>query len=275
MIRVERKGIVYYQFLGLKDFPGLLHFVSGREGGDSAGGQAALNLGFMEEDREEVVLTNRMLLAEAVGCAVDDFTFGEQKHTTRVEVVSALQRGAGAREKATRLPVTDALITRERGICLTVLAADCVPVLLYDPREQVIAAVHAGWRGTVGRIAVGTIERMRDEFGCAPRDVLVGIGPSIGPCCFEVGEEVIEAARKSLGDLRGIVENGDRAGKYLLNLWEANRRQLKESGVRESNIEIAAVCTVCHCDQFFSYRGDRGNTGRFGAGIMLKTEMEC
>lgn len=275
MIRVERERVAYYQFLGLKDFPGLLHFVSGREGGVSVGGQAALNLGFMDEDREDFVLTNRVLLAGVVGCEVDAFTFGEQKHTTHVEVVSAEQRGAGAREKVTRLPATDALITRESGICLTVLAADCVPVLLYDPRERVIAAVHAGWRGTVGRIVAGTVERMRDEFGCDPRNVFVGIGPSIGPCCFEVGEEVVEAAREGLGDLQGLVVNGERAGKYLLNLWEANRRQLEEIGVRASNIETAAVCTVCHHDRFFSYRGDRGNTGRFGAGIMLKTEIGC
>lgn len=127
MIRVERDRVAYYQFLGLKDFPGLLHFVSGREGGGSVGGQAALNLGFMDEDRVDSVLTNRMLLAGAIGCEVDAFTFGEQKHTTHVEVVSAEQRGAGAREKVTRLPATDALITREPGICLTVLAADWCP----------------------------------------------------------------------------------------------------------------------------------------------------
>ena len=137
-----------------------------------------------------------------------------------------------------------------------VLAADCVPVLMYDSRMRVIAAVHAGWRGTVGRIAAQTVERMQDEFGCDPRDVIVGIGPSIGPCCFEVGEEVVEAAREGLGN-------------YQLNLWEANRRQLRQVGVEDARIEVAGICTVCHHDQFFSYRGDRGNTGRFGAGIML------
>ena len=150
-----------------------------------------------------------------------------------------------------------------------VLAADCVPVLMYDPRVRVIAAVHAGWRGTVGRITAKTVERMREEFGCEPRDVIVGIGPSIGPCCFEVGEEVVEAAREGLGDLTGLIEPGKQAGKYLLNLWEANRRQLRQVGVEDIRIEVAGICTVCHHDRFFSYRGDRGNTGRFGAGIML------
>ncbi|WP_455509407.1 peptidoglycan editing factor PgeF [Butyricimonas paravirosa] len=269
MIRVERDKVAFYQFLGLRDFPGLIHFVSGRKGGVSVGGQAALNLGFMDEDRDERVLTNRMLLAGAVGCGVDDFIMGEQKHTTHVEVVTRVQRGRGGRAKATRLSSTDALITRETGVCLMVLAADCVPVLMYDPRVRVIAAVHAGWRGTVGRITAKTVERMREEFGCAPRDVIVGIGPSIGPCCFEVGEEVVEAAREGLGDLTGLIEPGKQAGKYLLNLWEANRRQLRRVGVEDIRIEVAGICTVCHHDRFFSYRGDRGNTGRFGAGIML------
>ena len=150
-----------------------------------------------------------------------------------------------------------------------VLAADCVPVLMYDPRMRVIAAVHAGWRGTVGRIAAKTVERMREKFGCDPRDMLVGIGPSIGPCCFEVGEEVVEAALEGLGDLKGLVETGKHPGKYQLNLWEANCRQLRQVGVEDARIEVAGICTVCHHDQFFSYRGDRGNTGRFGAGIML------
>ena len=109
MIRVERDKVTFYQFLGLRDFPGLIHFVSGREGGVSVGGQAALNLGFMDEDRDDRELTNRILLAEAVGCGVDDFIFGEQKHTTHVEVVTRAQRGRGGREKATRLPSTDAL----------------------------------------------------------------------------------------------------------------------------------------------------------------------
>ena len=269
MIRVERDKVTFYQFLGLRSFPGLSHFVSGREGGVSVGGQAALNLGFMDEDRDDRVLTNRMLLAEAVGCSVDNFTFGEQKHTTHVEVVTRAQRGRGGREKATRLPSTDALITRETEVCLMVLAADCVPVLMYDSRMRVIAAVHAGWRGTVGRIAAQTVERMQDEFGCDPRDVIVGIGPSIGPCCFEVGEEVVEAAREGLGNLEGLVKTGKQPGKYQLNLWEANRRQLRQVGVEYARIEVAGICTVCHHDQFFSYRGDRGNTGRFGAGIML------
>lgn len=140
-----------------------------------------------------------MLLAEAVGCSVDNFTFGEQKHTTHVEVVTRAQRGRGGREKATRLPSTDALITRETGVCLMVLAADCVPVLMYDSRMRVIAAVHAGWRGTVGRIAAQTVERMRDEFGCDTRDVIVGIGPSIGPCCFEVGKKSLRRHAKAWG----------------------------------------------------------------------------
>lgn len=163
MIRVEREKLAFYQFLGLQDFPGLIHFILGREGGVSVGGQTALNLGFMDEDRENCILINRMLLAETTGCGVDDFILGKQKHTTYVEVETRVQRGRGRREKATRLSSTDALITRETDVCQIVLAAD-TPVLLYDPRVRVIAAVHVGWRGSEGRITAETVERMREEF---------------------------------------------------------------------------------------------------------------
>lgn len=271
MIRVNDDQVPFYQFAGWKDYSEIVHFVSGREGGVSVGGQATLNLGFLEEDFTDVVLTNRALLAEVVGTDVRSWTLGEQKHTTHIEIVDEWQRGKGGREKSTRLPATDALITRIPGICLMVLAADCVPVLLYDPVERVVAAVHAGWRGTVGRIAAKTVLRMQSVFHCDPINIVAGIGPSIGKCCFEVGKEVIIAAEEGLGDIRGLVEGGP-ADKYQFDLWEANRRQLEQVGVPTARIEVAGICTVCHSDQFFSYRGDKGNTGRFGAGIMIKTE---
>ena len=138
MIRVEREYVPFYRFAGLSRFPELNHFVSGREGGVSTGGRFSLNLGFMDEDSMENVLVNRELLANAVGCNLDAFTFGEQKHTTHIEVVDTTKRGKGGKEKESRLPATDGLITRDSGICLMVLAADCVPVLLYDPEERVM-----------------------------------------------------------------------------------------------------------------------------------------
>ncbi len=173
MIRVERENVPFYRFPELSRFPELNHFVSGREGGVSTGGRFSLNLGFMDEDSTGNVLVNRELLANAVGCNLDAFTFGEQKHTTHIEVVDTTKRGKGGKEKESRLPATDGLITREPGICLMVLAADCVPVLLYDPVERVIAAVHAGWRGTVGRIAARAVQRMGEEFHCQPENVVV------------------------------------------------------------------------------------------------------
>ena len=266
MIRVERDKVTFYQFLGLRSFPGLSHFVSGREGGVSVGGHAALNLGFMDEDRDDRVLTNRMLLAEAVGCSVDNFTFGEQKHTTHVEVVTRAQRGRGGREKATRLPSTDALITRETGVCLMVLAADCVPVLLYDTRKKVVAAIHAGWRGTVARIVEKTVSVMDNQYGSQGKDLIACIGPSISLEAFEVGDEVYQAFCEAGFDMNQIAR---KEAKWHIDLWEANRQQLLAYGVKPEHIEISGICTYHNNDDFFSARRQGIRSGRILSGILL------
>lgn len=268
--RSIHNNIPVYRFTGLGSCSHLVHFISGREGGVSRGGQSSLNIGFTEEDKRENVLKNRQLLLSEVGVDLSTLTTGEQKHTTHVEVVLENSIGCGGRERETRLPETDALITALPEVCLMVLAADCVPILLYDTERHVIAAIHAGWRGTVGKITSRVVARMEKEFGCNPKDIRAGIGPSIGKCCFEVGEEVVEIVRKNLNRWEDLVESGENHGKYNFDLWEANRRELTEAGLCSGYIEVARICTVCNRDRFFSYRGDRGDTGRFGAGIMMK-----
>ena len=142
-----------------------------------------MNMGFMVADAPGNVLANRRLLLSEMDIPLESVVFGEQRHTTNVAVVGKGEAGRGAKEKSSRLPETDALITAVPGICLVVWAADCVPILLYDTECHVVAAVHAGWRGTVGQIVRKVVERMVGEFGCRPRDIRAGIGPAIGPCC--------------------------------------------------------------------------------------------
>jgi YfiH family protein len=162
------------------------------------------------------------------------------------------------------------MVTNVPNICLTVLLADCVPILLYDPSKVVIGAVHAGWKGTLRLIAQEAVKVFQEYFGSSSRDILCGIGPSIGPCCYQVGPEVISQVKGVLGSKQDYVINESAEGRGHLDLWTANFRQLVEAGISKENIELAKVCTCDRAELFFSYRGERGKTGRFGAGILVR-----
>jgi len=155
----------------------------------------------------------------------------------------------------------DALITNRPGITLVIRVADCVPILLYDPVCNVVSVVHAGWKGTLADIAGATVARMCTHYGCRVRDILAGIGPSIGPCCFEVGSDVAEQFRSS--SFGGSCVRTGQAGARI-DLPEANRVALLRSGLLQHNVETSGYCTACSLDIFFSHRGEKGKTGRFG-----------
>lgn len=256
MLKVVRGNFPFYRFERLGDDRSLLHFVSSGE----------RTIGFSGDTEEKVVRSNRRDLAEAVGFDAAFCVTGRQVHSAHVAVVTAVDSGRGALDAESRLPDTDALVTSCKGVCLMVLSADCVPVLLYEPERRVVAAVHAGWRGSAAGIVAKTVELMRGRFACRPERIRAGIGPSIGKCCFEVGKEVAGVFEDSFV---GTVLPGRSGQKCHVDLWEANRRQLLQSGLVDSHIEIAGMCTVCHPDRFFSYRRDGRAAGRFGAGIML------
>ena len=168
-----------------------------------------------------------------------------------------------------RLKSTDAMVTDVPRLCLMVLMADCVPILFFDPRKRVVGAVHAGWRGTVKLATQKTAETLKAKFDCNPTNLLVGIGPSIGPCHYEVGPEVISQVEDTFGSTDGYINDETPDGKGYFNLWEANKRQIIEAGIPPQNIEVAQICTYCNAHLFFSERHQGGRTGRFGAGIML------
>lgn len=260
MFRVEKGDFPYYQFGHLAECPGILHFVS----------SGIKDIGFSEDADPGIIRENRKALAISAGFDPDRWVTGYQVHSANVAVVTCADAGRGGMDRESRLPDTDALVTDQEGICLMVLSADCVPILLYDPECRVIAAIHAGWRGTAARIAVRAVEVMRDRFGCKVGNILAGIGPSIGKCCFEVGEEVAEVFR---GLYPETVEcENDTTAKCLVDLWEVNRLVLLEAGLQAEHIEVAGMCTVCHPDRFFSYRRDGKQAGRFGAGIQMKAK---
>ncbi len=246
----------------MRDTGNIVHGFTCRTGGVSNGKITGLNLGFRVEDEEASVLENYRFVAEDLGFPMEKAVLSRQTHTHNIRVVTARDAGKGLVRESDIFD-TDGLMTAEKGIPLVVFTADCVPVLLYDPKTPAVAAIHAGWRGTEQNIAGKTVSRMNAEFGSNPKDILAAIGPSIGPCHFAFGEDAPQHF-----PMESCKPNPD--GGYLVDLWAINKKQLLAQGVLEEQIDVAEVCTVCRQDIFYSYRTHREHTGRQAAIIMLK-----
>jgi YfiH family protein len=226
------------------------HIFTTRYGGVSSGIYSSFNLGINRGDEAENVRENYRLLGESLGCS--RFVFANQQHTDNILHVSSLQVKKDIFDRVSY--VADGLITRERDIALVVFTADCVPVLLEG--EGVIAAVHAGWRGT----ALGIVSRAVSEMSCEPGKIKAYIGPSIGPCCFETGEDVVEAVYKLMGSgAEPYIKQGKAPGKYYVDLKGLNKRQLELKGV--TDIEVSCECTCCSNEKYWSHRFTKGLRG--------------
>ncbi len=220
------------------------HGFTTRSGGTSPAPWDALNLGGAVGDAPERVAENWRRLEAETGLR---FARVRQVHGARV--VRADAPCAPAEE-------ADAVVSLRPGVAACVSVADCVPVLLADPESGAVAAVHAGWRGTLARAAAEGVRALRREAGAPPERLLAAVGPSIGPCCYEVSPELAKRFRDELGP----VVRGD--GHVRLDLWAANRRVLEEAGLRADRIEVLGRCTACEPGLFFSHRRDAGRTGR-------------
>lgn len=246
-----------WQFQHLAAEAQINHFVTDRN--TNLNGEA-FTLSYSSLPDKEVIRQNRALLAAAMGVAEQRLYLPSQVHSTRIVRVE------NSTQKETLLE-TDALISNEKGLCIAVMSADCVPILLYDAKNKAVGAVHAGWRGTVAKILERTLQAMQLNFGTRGEDLLAGIGPSVSQESYEVGGEVIEAVAQAFG-----VENDlllpQPGNKAKLDLWKANSRQLLDFGVAPARIEVANLCTVKNNQHFFSAR--KGDSGRFAAGIMLR-----
>jgi YfiH family protein len=239
--------------------------VTTRHGGVSAGDYATLNLSLGVGDRPQDVLENRRRAAAALGAGLGEVVFGTQVHGAAVRVVTRTDRGAGAAVADAGVGAADALVTSDPGTVLGVLVADCVPIVLYDPGAHVLACVHAGWRGTVAGVTGAALAAMA-ALGTRPADVVAGLGPAIGPDRYQVGEEVAQAVRERFGGRTGQVIRPDGTGRWLCDLWSANRLLLREAGVAGGNIHVAGVPTGT---DFFSNRTARP-CGRFGVLARLR-----
>ncbi len=253
-------GVAYYTFDALDVFPELTHAVTTRHGGVSTGQWSSLNLTRGTGDEPAAVEENLSRACVALGLRREDLVSPNQRHTANV-------RRVGAGDRGRVWPNTDTLITNEPGVPLLLRYADCTPILIYDPARRAMALVHSGWRGTVQAAARAASEALTAEFGSRPADMVAAIGPSIGPCCYEVGEEVTDAVRAAFAQPEGLLPKPN-GGRHHFDLWAANRRWLREAGI--GRVEVAELCTACRTDEFYSYRAEKGKTGHFGALMMLR-----
>ena len=263
-----KNGVKYITFPKLESRDEIRHIFSSRIGGVSTGRYSSMNLSFTNGDSRENVLKNYKILCEVADIDINNLVLSRQTHTNNVRIVSDKDRGTGIFKE----PFTDVdgLITNTPGVALVTQYADCTPLLFFDPVKKVIASSHSGWRGTVKEIGKVTVQKMMDIFGSNPGDIIVGIGPCIAKCCYEVDMPVFEEFKKiNYLDLDKIfISKGN--GKFMLDTAEANRQILVNIGIDERNIDISDLCTNCNCSELHSHRATKGERGNMAAIIELK-----
>jgi polyphenol oxidase len=289
-VTVHRKSqLTILQADSLARIPWLVHGFSTRLGGFSrAYGGGVLNLGFTQDDSPTAVERNRRAFLKELGAV---------EHGRPWPLVTLRQIHSDLIHRAAnlsgQLPVGDGLITRRPGILLAIQTADCLPVILVDTKLRAVGVFHAGWRGTVKRIVEKGVGEMRHSFGTRPQDIQAAIGPGVHKCCYAVGPEVrteFESQFRYASDLfQEIMESDPVREKYpllflnarapghgelqktiFLDLVEANRRQLMAAGVPARNINASPLCTACRTDLLFSYRAEKGVTGRMMSVVGIK-----
>jgi len=237
-------GIEIITAPALETYPEVVHGFSTRNGGISRGPFRSLNLGMVEGDTLKNILVNRKRFCNTLSFAPSNLLQSEQVHGTNIAIVEANDPPGQV----------DALITNQRNLFLSVRVADCAPVLLYEPEKHVVAAVHAGWRGTANAIIASTVKAMVDRFDVNPEQIVASIGPVLSQCCYEIQNDV---ARHFSAE-----EVVRRKGGLFLDLVGAIRNRLRSAGLAETNIHASDFCTACQPDLFYSHRRDRGVTGR-------------
>ena len=244
---------------------GVPHAFTTRCGGVSEGIFASLNLGSNRGDDPGAVRENYRRVCALMGCGIDGAAVTKQVHENTVRVVGAEDRHVCMSEVPYE---ADGLVTKERGLPLMCFTADCVPALLCDERAGVIAAVHCGWRSSVGDILGVAVEKMC-ALGAREENICCALGPAIGRCCFETDDDVPQAVSDWLGgETEGLFERrGD--GKSMVDLRAANRRRLLQLGVREEHIDVSEECTFCSHDKYWSHRYTKGRRGSQAAAIAL------
>lgn len=260
---IDRTGVVpllkYSHFI---DAGLMRHGITTRIGGVSQGFLSSLNMGRRGLESPEVLSENFRRVSATLGVSEDSFVRSDQVHGTAIAKITRENSGSPITE-------TDGLITDETGVTLTTYYADCMAIMLYDPRRKAIGMAHGGWRGTAKAIGPMLASQMAEHYNSAPKDMLAALGPAIGPCCFQVGSEVVDIFEsmpvlQSRADWHTVA-----GGKPHLDLAKINRRLLIEAGIPDESIISADMCTACNVELFYSHRREQGNTGRLSAVMAL------
>jgi len=265
----EQGGLATLSFPRFADPKILKHAVSTRLGGVSQGSHRSLNISYKVTDDPVRVSENRSLLRSALGMDLTQAAWVDQVHSDKVLKLDAANRP----KSGGSLGEGDAIITNESQIPIFIFIADCLPILFFDPTHQAIGLAHAGWRGTVSHIAAKTLLAMGEAFGTRPEEVRTVLGPCIGSCCYEVGQEVFQRIT-DVFPWGGEVLSGASKNHWKLDLSGANARQLLEIGMKEENLIRSEICTIKNNELFYSHRAEADPnepTGRFGAFLMLNS----
>jgi YfiH family protein len=260
MISNVKENLKYFTF---DSFPKekINHGVFTRLGGISPDSFSSLNVGESAGDSRKNVVENRKRIFEVFDKPVESIYDVWQIHSNIVQFTDQPRKPGSKHEQA------DAIFTNSKNVSLFMQFADCVPILILDTDKDIIGIVHAGWQGTVKRIVQNSITYLIDNFACDPNDIQAGIGPSIGPDHYEVGRNVILEVKEKLNEIQSDVLIS-RNGSTYFNLWKANEILLHQVGVKK--IEVAAICTACHLNEWYSYRLEGQKSGRFGVFMGLK-----
>ena len=227
-----------------------------RLGGVSPEPYKSLNVGSSVGDEKENVVENRKRLFQALSLPSGSMYDAWQVHSTEYVVAKEPRELDSDQQKV------NIILTQNPHVTLMMRFADCVPIFLYAPKQRAIGLVHAGWIGSINKIASIAVGAMKHEFHCSPEEILAGIGPSIGPDHYEVGMDVVTKLQQKIPDKVDVCLSR-KGNRYFLDLWYLNSYVLQEAGVKA--IEIARICTACNIDEWYSHRKEKGRTGRFGA----------
>lgn len=263
----EVNGLPYYIIHSFEQTGLVKHGFTTRLGGISSEPFNTLNLGLNTGDDKEKIIRNFEKVSGAFNIPLEKMVLSDQVHGTKIRVITKDDAGKGL-FKPMDYKEIDGLLTNVKGLMLLTFYADCVPLFFLDKAKNVAGLAHAGWKGTVARIGEKMVNKMKETFSSNPEDILVGIGPSIGPCCYPVKKDVQDKFNASLSNTEEILSE-EYSNIWKLDLWKANKKVLEENGILSRNITVSELCTSCNNHKFFSYRKENGKTGRMAALIQL------